>query len=1487
MPLVRDEGDILLPGRAALPGGMPRVPDWSELWGPAFRMDNTAGSVAAEEAGLPPAPAARLMQGIDERFDPFGDVAGYENDAGRFALANSDAEVLALKRQIDRERQDRAIVEAAGWKGFVASLVAGVADPINLVPVGGQIVRGMRTGQAIGRAAVSTARAAVIGAGVAEGVLQATQQTRTAAESVEAIGGAAILGGVLGGSAEGIRRWVELRRVARGYDGARADPFGPDRGVAAISVEQWEPEIGKVLIDKGQLVQGADGAPRLKASGAVDLATNHGLVKVIWRHGEESPKDVFVRREDVLALPRIMREWAQSESSPDGGPTWVVNRAAEGQKPEWVVYGLRKWTAADGAHHVVTIHMLDAEVSDLKPSLPRRGEGSGAPSEPSRQSRFRNPTDTVEGATLSPTSQGAESGAPQPNIVRDGANANARRVLTPDELDTAAIEADLRGGNEEAALAEIRAALDAAPGRVADDIAPEPGGAASFDEAADFDLPEPDTPAPGPGISGSAGAAARLDPELERLQSAFGLEKALAFQDPLMRTATSPSLVVRNVAQQLTESPLAWEKNRQGIPTPVAVETRVKMRQAGLYDATAAMDELWVRYRLQRAARPGDATLLQARDLATGQAFKREAGAGQPLTHSQFRVEIGRAMRRGDAHTIPEVAEAAKIWRSRVFEPLKKAGQEAGLLDADLDAPLGADSYLTRLYNHDRMTADRPDFIKRVAGWLDSEQTKKREIQTKMQDVLEELDYHEARVASLEDRIAGREETIGKNEAAQDVAQRFNRFAYNRSAEMSEELDGLRAQIRDLEAAGQPVPKDLRNQLQALEKRRVPRAQGGAVFESRIRAEVNAQADRLSGRMAARDALQADLEARQARLEELRGQMEELVQSWEGKSSREAKGALSARAEAEAGRDPDQPRLRGADKAVDRAARAIADAVTDLEFQELEDLAGQIAERIMGTPDGRLPYDMDIGSMGRGGFSPDTQRLQAAGPMQGRRFAIPDALIEPYLESDIELVGRAYVRSMAPDVELQRQFGSIGLDDQLGRIQADYRRLMDAAPDEAARRRLERRRQNDIRDLAAMRDRLRGIYALPRDVNGFFPRTGRVLRTFNYMRLLGGMTVAAFTDLGKVVAEFGLGRVFGVGLRALATNFQGYRLAGEEVKRAGTALDMVLDSRAMAIADVMDDYGRGSRFERGLGSAATGFSRVALMAPWNAALKQFTGLLTIDRVLEAAEAVARGTASADQLARLAQSGIDEGRALSIAREFASHGATERGLRQPRTAGWTDRRAVDALRAAVVKEVDSVVVTPGIGDRPLWMSTELGKFVGQFKSFAFASVQRTLLTGLQRRDMNMLMGWSMMVGLGMGVYALKQWQADRPVSDDWRVWLSEGFDRSGTMGWFFEANNMIEKVTRGRVGVNALLGGPPMSRYASRDMIGALIGPSAGLIEDATTATGAAFAGDFTGRDTERLRRLLPYQNLFYLRRLFNEAEYGINDSLGIPQKPQR
>ncbi len=198
---------------------------------------------------------------------------------------------------------------------------------------------------------------------------------------------------------------------------------------------------------------------------------------------------------------------------------------------------------------------------------------------------------------------------------------------------------------------------------------------------------------------------------------------------------------------------------------------------------------------------------------------------------------------------------------------------------------------------------------------------------------------------------------------------------------------------------------------------------------------------------------------------------------------------------------------------------------------------------------------------------------------------------------------------------------------------------------------------------------------------------------------------------------------------------------------------------------------------------------------------------------------------------------------------------------------------------MVRDVDRIVVSPG-QDKPLWMSTELGKTVGQFKSFAMSSMQRVTLAGLQQRDAAVLNGLMVSMGVGALSYGISSKIADREPSDDWRVWAVNAFDRAGIAGWLMEANNIAEKATRGQVGLSRLTG-QQVSRYASRNVTSAFLGPTPGAVADIFSASGAIFAGDFSRSDLNKIRQMVPTQNLFYIRWLFNQVERATGDRLGM------
>jgi hypothetical protein len=141
----------------------------------------------------------------------------------------------------------------------------------------------------------------------------------------------------------------------------------------------------------------------------------------------------------------------------------------------------------------------------------------------------------------------------------------------------------------------------------------------------------------------------------------------------------------------------------------------------------------------------------------------------------------------------------------------------------------------------------------------------------------------------------------------------------------------------------------------------------------------------------------------------------------------------------------------------------------------------------------------------------------------------------------------------------------------------------------------------------------------------------------------------------------------------------------------------------------------------------------------------------------------------------------------------------------------------------------------------------------------------------------------MVAFGMFVGYLKARLASRDYTDDPNQLILEGIDRSGLTAWLFDANNIVEKMTRGNVGISAVVGDEQLSRFASRNAFGAVAGPSLGRVQDVMQIVGSSASSDWRESDTRAVRRVLPFQNLFYLRGLFDQVEEASNDVLGVQQ----
>lgn len=129
-----------------------------------------------------------------------------------------------------------------------------------------------------------------------------------------------------------VRRLLEKHRMGEVYDQVmeeivwgEAARLTPDEVLLVLRPEGERP----LLVERGPSVM-VDGNPIPRVRGGAlfrQTGSRHGygLVKVVVKHGELSADHLKVRREDVLRIPEIVRDY-EAQRDQRGNRTWIVER---------------------------------------------------------------------------------------------------------------------------------------------------------------------------------------------------------------------------------------------------------------------------------------------------------------------------------------------------------------------------------------------------------------------------------------------------------------------------------------------------------------------------------------------------------------------------------------------------------------------------------------------------------------------------------------------------------------------------------------------------------------------------------------------------------------------------------------------------------------------------------------------------------------------------------------------------------------------------------------------------------------------------------------------------------------------------------------------------------------------------------------------------------------------------------------------------------
>jgi hypothetical protein len=167
-------------------------------------------------------------------------------------------------------------------------------------------------------------------------------------------------------------------------------------------------------------------------------------------------------------------------------------------------------------------------------------------------------------------------------------------------------------------------------------------------------------------------------------------------------------------------------------------------------------------------------------------------------------------------------------------------------------------------------------------------------------------------------------------------------------------------------------------------------------------------------------------------------------------------------------------------------------------------------------------------------------------------------------------------------------------------------------------------------------------------------------------------------------------------------------------------------------------------------------------------------------------------------------------------------------------------------------------------------------LGQLKSFALAAPLRITITPAQMLGRGeyvqaaRFLG-AMMIG-GYLAHSLRQLASGKTPASTPGAAASEALSESGLAGVL---PDIVAPIGR-RIGIFG-----ESARYSDRNVLAAFGGPAAGALGDSYDFVFNRSADGVSARDLQMLRRLLPFQNVWWLRRAVNALEGETAEALDL------
>ncbi len=1017
------------------------------------------------------------------------------------------------------------------------------------------------------------------------------------------------------------------------------------------------------------------------------------------------------------------------------------------------------------------------------------------------------------------------------------------------------------------------------------------------------------------------------------------LPKAIAL-NPWLQLKTSEFGTSRAIADELFESGIGTNSTDIALnAAPRNLETMIKRNFAKYRTALLKVEDIFFAQRgLEGGALKKTGKYMEA-------LLKNEQLPGLPA--DQFWLELSVAIRNNDVAGNPDVLRAKELVQRTILDPLRDEAISLGLLPPNVSVAT-ANSYLTRIWNRDKIIEDRIGFedllfsyyeevnkalqitlpkvegfnlaTKRATGLLAANEKIRAQVDASVGTVAtdkatlsttqKEIVKADARLAQTNEVINNKKSFLNSERAnleadIKDIKDESQGFIATETQRLNGEIEflidkkskALRGAVQQgktptfVDRLTRRYDKDIataQKELDSLTRKtnREATKEIAALNKKiqRITKEVELDITKLKAEL-------VDIKTNKTELIKQSGKLQKNIESL-NKKINELKSILNS-----------QP-----DEVLTRAIELFQAEIEGMKWQEI---MGQRAAHLLDT-DGNWRAIANTDEL-RADVTQTVQNILSLGddrllnpilrgivegtpqPLKNRSLLLPDNVGQPFLVNDALTILQSYIGSMSSVVEItkfakQRGFSDIGeaRGAMKQAVRDEWYERSQGVTGEAAVK-LKNQLDKDLKNIDASFDLAIGIYGTAPNSDEIWVQIARGFRKYNQMRLMGSMTLSALPDVGTLALRYGPYELIHEILMPFLKSAELRSLSKDHLQVLGFVVNSQIGMSIKTYADTAGLAVAKGKYGKLVDSLMQGFGNVTLFNFWNDWAQNLAGVSAEHFTIKPINLFFQtGKISQIEARRLARAGIGKEDYKYIYEQWKKHGKMVDGCYVSNAHKWDISTPENATAYERYAEAIIKEVRNTIIE-PTLQDKPLALHSELGKTiFQFKSFG---FAATNKIFMSVVQNRDDQNTIG-GLMALLTMGAIGYVATS----LARGNEPDLSF-----INLSKEAIDRSAIlGIFSefyniankvgLIPGEGATRYRSRGIAGALFGPTIGALEDISgflrTVQQVSGGKPLTTKDVDALLRLMPYQNLFYAHQLSRAVARKAAVSLGVEEAPE-